>query len=123
MPLNLKTHINIAKDLICWNTQEKDILATKRQNAMKREDFFNLYCSLKMLTILNSLPQVSSYSPTTVLHGSMWCTQVLKGKKLTSRGLMIFCQSKAHPNQQFCSQKQWCSAFFLVDNFISWRMA
>lgn len=67
MTLSLKTHINIAKDLICWNTEEKDIMATKHQNAMKHEDFLNLYCSLKMLAILNSLPKLSSYSPPIVL--------------------------------------------------------
>lgn len=41
MTLSLKTHINIAKDLICLNIQEKD-RATKPQNAMKHEDFFFL---------------------------------------------------------------------------------
>lgn len=71
MTVNLTTHINIAKDFICQNIQEKDIVVTKHENAMKHEEFYNLYCSLKMLAILNSLPKLSSYSSALVLPASM----------------------------------------------------
>lgn len=101
MTVNLKTHRNIAKSLVCQNRQEKDIMATKRQNAMKHEDFFNLYCSLKMLAILNLLPKLSSYSPPLLLPASMIPCGALsleRKKKLNSTGLMIFYWNKAYLN-------------------------